>query len=198
MRIYLIRHAKDIDGYRGGWSQIGLSEKGLQQAYSISKLIYEHRDVMNIKRIISSDLKRAVQTAVEIGNKLQIKVELSSNWRETNNGKLAGMKNEEAEKLYPGLYYSSLGINEKYPEGESPKENYDRVKDSFYSLLEEISDFKSNILLVTHSGVINIIYHIINEINWSNSKPFFKTDYVGIHYIEYDKDILSFQENIFI
>ncbi|WP_263363193.1 phosphoglycerate mutase family protein [Ornithinibacillus gellani] len=44
MAIYLVRHGKDEDGYRGGWSQRGLVEEGIQQSKMLGKYLKEHQD----------------------------------------------------------------------------------------------------------------------------------------------------------
>ena len=89
----------------------------------------------NIQKIISSDLKRAKQTAEIINGELKLPIEYTEKLREMNNGKIAGMLNEEVEKLYPGLYYNTLAIDEKYPGGESPLDFYKRIKNSFYEII---------------------------------------------------------------
>jgi broad specificity phosphatase PhoE len=73
-----------------------------------------------------------------LAKKLNLHVQLSAAWRETNNGFLAGMPNSEAEEKYPGLYFSSLEMDEKYPGGESPIKNFKRIKHIFESLCNEI------------------------------------------------------------
>ena len=136
----------------------------------------------NIQKIISSDLKRAKQTAEIINGELKLPIEYTEKLREMNNGKIAGMLNEEVEKLYPGLYYNTLAIDEKYPGGESPLDFYKRIKNSFYEIINENTKL-DNILLVTHSGVINIIYHIIKNIEWTNKKKGFPSGNTSIHRI---------------
>ncbi len=51
--------------------------------------------------------------------------------REMNNGDLAGMLNDEALERYPGLFFSSLKMNEPYPNGESPNDFFMRIKKWF-------------------------------------------------------------------
>ncbi|MBP1917458.1 putative phosphoglycerate mutase [Lederbergia galactosidilyticus] len=96
MTIYLVRHGKDEEGFRGGWSKRGLIEEGFQQSKKLGDYLKEHELEFNIKRIISSDLRRAMETAKPIANRLQLPLEQSKDWRETNNGVLAGMPEYEA------------------------------------------------------------------------------------------------------
>lgn len=186
MAIYLVRHAQDDEEVRGGWSQLGLIEEGFQQAKQLGEYLKQHREEFNIKTLISSDLKRAVQTAHEIEKFLNLKAIYSSEWREMNNGLLAGMLNAEALEKYPNLFFNTLKMDESYPEGESPKEFYHRIKMVFGQIAECDAAKNQNMMVVTHSGVINIIYHLVNEIDWTNQSPkLSKISCTGIHKLEY-------------
>ncbi|GIP31978.1 hypothetical protein J2TS4_11880 [Paenibacillus sp. J2TS4] len=97
------------------------------------------------------------------------------------------MPNEIADEKYPGLYFSSLRIDEKYPGGESPIENFTRIKETFNKLcIDQINqNHNENVLVVTHGGVINIIYHIVKGIEWTNKNKFNPALNTSIHKIEY-------------
>lgn len=187
MAIYFVRHGQDEEGYRGGWSQRGLTDEGIRQAEKLGQYLNEHKHEFNIQRIICSDLQRACQTAAIIADKLSLPLIGSEEWRETNNGLLAGMPHALAEEKFPGLYFSSLRMDEKYPGGESPLENFQRIKDTFTKLCQdqESADHHENVLVVTHGGVINIIYHLIKDTAWTNKNPFFPAANTGLHRIEY-------------
>ena len=122
MAIYFVRHGKEEEGFRGGWSQKSLDDEGKRQAQILSEYLYENKERFNITRIISSNLNRAEETAFYIANKFEMKAELNQEWREHNNGIMAGISNEEAEIKFPGLYFNTLGMDERYPMGESPRE----------------------------------------------------------------------------
>ena len=47
-------------------------------------------------------------------------IEFNPEFREVNNGDLKNLTIEEFKSNYPGLYFSSLKMDEKYPNGESP------------------------------------------------------------------------------
>ncbi|MBU5427457.1 histidine phosphatase family protein [Tissierella pigra] len=187
MTIYFVRHGKEEEGFRGGWSQIGLSNEGKRQAKLLAEYLYRNKERFNITRIISSDLNRAKETAFYIAKKFEMKVELDQEWREHNNGIMAGMSNEEAETSFPGLYFNTLGMDERYLEGESPREFLNRIEKTFYNLVDEVSAQNEDILVVTHGGVINIIYHLVKEIEWTNKNKVFKAQNTSIHKIEVDK-----------
>ena len=180
MRIFFIRHGKDDGNYRGGWSNMPLIDEGKEQVKKLAKFLEETKDEYKIEKIISSDLLRTKQTTEIINEKLKVPVEYTEKLREMNNGKIAGMLNADVEKLYPGLYYNTLRIDEKYPGGESPIEFYNRITSDFEKIVNENKEYK-NIMLVTHSGVINIIYRYINNMEWSNKIKSIKISNASIY-----------------
>lgn len=180
MRIFFIRHGKDDGNYRGGWSNMPLIDEGKEQVKKLAKFLEETKDEYKIEKIISSDLLRTKQTTEIINEKLKVPVEYTEKLREMNNGKIAGMLNADVEKLYPGLYYNTLRIDEKYPGGESPIEFYNRITRDFEKIVNENKEYK-NIMLVTHSGVINIIYRYINNMEWSNKIKSIKISNASIY-----------------
>jgi broad specificity phosphatase PhoE len=196
MEIILVRHAKDEDGFRGGWSHRGLIEEGFEQSRLLGQYLKNNKALYNIETIISSDLNRALQTANEVAKDLNLSITKSIEWRETNNGELAGMPNSEAERKYPGLYFSSLRMDERYPGGESPIENYKRIKNTFNKLCEDIVHQKidSNVLVVTHGGVINIIYHILNKKEWTNKNKSYPITNTSLHRVVYKEGCWEFAE----
>ena len=169
MNIFLVRHGDDDEQYRGGWSSLPLTQLGIEKVKKLADFFSNEQEDIKIDRIISSDLKRAKMTADIINEKLNVKIKYDERLRENNNGILAGMLNEEAIKKFPNMYFSILEYDERIPEGESPKEFYERIKEAFFSIVNENNDVE-NLMLVTHAGVINIIYHIISNIEWSNKQ----------------------------
>lgn len=184
MKIIFVRHAKDDDRFRGGWSNIDLVPDGIKQAQKLAKHLKDNKSHYNISFILASDLLRTMTTAKIISSELELSVLKDSRLREINNGDLSGMLNEEALIKYPGLFFNTLHIDEPYPNGECPQEFYLRIKMWFDDFIAEYKNTNGNVLVVTHSGVINIIYHIINNIIWSNKSPTFKIFNCGIHILD--------------
>ncbi len=181
-----VRHGKDDNRYRGGWSNLDLIPEGIEQAKRLAKHIKDNNCDYNIKQIISSDLTRTMTTAHFIEDELGIPVQKDSRLRETNNGDLAGMLNETALEQYPGLFFSSLKMDEAYPNGESPKDFYLRIKNWFEDFCNNCDSARGNILVVTHAGVINVIYHLVNGIQWSNRGCVFKSNNCSINILNLD------------
>ena len=189
MNIYLVRHAKDDDRYRGGWSEVDLIEEGKEQAKKLAEFLYLKQEEFKITKIISSDLQRAVSTANEVAKNIDIKIELDKELREMNNGDLGGMLNKEALVKYPGMFFNTLKMNEKYPNGESPDDFYNRVKKWFDDVICKYKYSSENILIVTHGGVINIICHIVKGIEWTNKNKPFKTSNVAIYKLNCEENL---------
>lgn len=164
--IFLIRHGADDDTRLGGWSDTGLSPLGVEQAQKAGEAIAQ--GCFNVCRICSSDLPRARETAEIIAEKLGLPVTYVKAFRETNNGDLAGLKIEEAKERYPGLFWRSLEWEQAYPNGESPKRFFNRIKNAWKSLKQEEKERQGNTLLVTHGGVIDVILCLENGKTYTN------------------------------
>ena len=124
MRIIFARHGKDDERYRGGWSDLELLPSGVLQAQKMAEKLKS----CDITEIIASDLPRTMQTAGIAGDALGLPVHPEPRLREINNGKLSGMLNTDALREYPGVFFSTLGFDEPYPDGESPHAFFDRIK----------------------------------------------------------------------
>lgn len=192
MRIFFVRHGKDDGNYRGGWSDMPLVDEGKEQVKKLAEFLEGKKDEYKIEKIISSDLLRTKQTTEIINEKLKVPVEYTDKLREMNNGKIAGMLNADVEKLYPGLYYNTLRMDERYPEGESPIEFYSRITRDFEKIVDENKECK-NIMVVTHSGVINIIYRYINNMEWSNKIKSIKISNASIYSLIIDEKGRKFE-----
>lgn len=189
MNIYLVRHGDDDEKYRGGWSELPLIEEGIEKAKKLAEFLKDNEDV-KVDKIISSDLKRAKMTTEIINEKLNLDVCYDSSIRENNNGIFAGMLNEEAIKNYPNAFFSKLKYNERFPDGESPKEFFHRIREAFFRILKENNNVE-NLMIVTHAGVISIIYHIIEKKRWSNRQKSVKIPKTSITKIEKEKNELK-------
>ena len=165
MNIYIIRHGDDDERYRGGWSNLPLIEEGIKKCEKLADYMYSNN--IKIDRIVCSDLKRAKMTAQIIADKYGMDIIPVKRLRENNNGIFAGMLNSEAEENYPHCHFGELEYDEAFPGGESPKEFFERIKKDFFELIEENSDV-DNLVIVTHGGVISIVRHILNNMEWSN------------------------------
>lgn len=180
MNLLFVRHGKDSDQHRGGWSQLDLLPEGKREAKTLADYLVQHKEDYHFTKMITSDLKRAETTATILAETLQLPLEKESSLRETNNGDLAGMLNSEADQKFPRLYFRSLAMDEHYPNGESPREFYQRIKTWFQRFLQENNNSDETQIVVTHGGVINIIYHLVNQIEWTNKSNLFHVKHCSI------------------
>lgn len=181
MKTIFVRHGKDDDRYRGGWSNHDLIPEGIEQAKQLAQYIHNS---YRISKIISSDLPRALTTARYISEKIGVPIQTDIRLREMHNGDLAGMLNETALVQYPGLFFNTLDLDEAYPNGESPRRFFARTKNWFEEFKRQNAD--DTVLVVTHGGVINIVYHLVKGIEWSNKGPSFKISNCGVHVLDMD------------
>ena len=180
MNLLFVRHGKDSDQHRGGWSQLDLLPEGKREAKTLADYLVQHKEDYHFTKMITSDLKRTETTATILAEALQLPLEKESALRETNNGDLAGMLNSEADQKFPHLYFRSLAMDEHYPNGESPREFYQRIKTWFQRFLQENNNSDETQIVVTHGGVINIIYHLVNQIEWTNKSNLFHVKHCSI------------------
>ena len=166
--IYLMRHGADPSERYGGWSAYGLTEKGRAQVHRAKSNLCNK----GITQIYSSDLVRAKETAEIVAHALSLKITYLSQFRESNNGLLAGMLKTEAVEKYPGVYWNTLGWTETWPGGESPEQFFCRIQSAWYEFKKQVG--KRNVLLVSHGGVMNIILCLEKGIPYTNKETHFK------------------------
>ena len=174
--LYLIRHAMDDESYVGSWSNVEILES---EKNKVSKQGRYIKDNLNISKIYSSDIKRAYQTAEIIGEELNLEVQIDKNLREQNKGTLTGKLKSTLSKEEKNLLENQK-IDTVFPKGETLIDLYNRIK----KYLEEIEKYEDNSLIVTHRGVINMIYYILNEIPLDMNKKRFDVDHLSIHELD--------------
>lgn len=104
-----------------------------------------------IKKILSSDLRRASDTAAAISKELNLFIELHKNLREVDYGQLTGMKKSEARLAYPAYHNDSSFV---HPGGES----FDQLQERLSKFVREVKG--EEILIVTHAGCIRALFSI--------------------------------------
>lgn len=180
--LYFLRHALDDERYVGSWSDVEIL---ISEKEKIKEMGLYIRDNIPIKNIISSDIVRARQTAEIIGKELNLPVTLDKNLREQNKGILTGRLRES---LSPEEKYliEHQQIDTKYPNGETLLEVYRIIK----KYLDKINDYPSDSLIVTHRGVINMIYFILEDIPLDMDKKKFGVDHLSLHEYDINKKLI--------
>ncbi|MCX6729198.1 MAG: histidine phosphatase family protein [Candidatus Saccharibacteria bacterium] len=153
MKLILVRHGQTEENNQGiiiGQNPGKLSTEGIESAKKLAAVL-KTRDV---DYIVSSDLKRCVDTATILVNGRGLSVVFDERLREIDFGE------------YQGKPYSALiddygtDIDKKFPSGESNRQFITRVIDAVNEIYRKHRS--DTVLIVSHSGVISIVlaaYH---------------------------------------
>ena len=158
-RLVLIRHGEtewNRAGRMQGHLDIPLSHAGVEQALRLAdRLAGEEYDVL-----VSSDLRRALQTAEAIAARTFSSVVVDPRLRERNLGVLQGLTRDEAERGQAEVLrrYQSGEADFVIPEGESQRAFFTRVVGALTQLAHDNPGRR--ILVVSHGGVLDALYRI--------------------------------------
>lgn len=177
--IYLIRHGLDDERFIGGYSNVRLTEEGKNQITSSALWIKDN--IPKLNSIYTSDVARAYESATIISSILKLDIHATDELREQDKGLLNGMDKHLATIKYPD-YMDLFDVNVRYPSGESLKDLYERV----YLLLSKMEQYENN-LLVTHRGVINMLYYILNNDLLDMNKEKYNVTHASIHKLDLQK-----------
>jgi len=162
--LILVRHGQteaNLNHFLQGQSDGALNDTGKQQA---KKLAVNLKD-MKIDRILSSDMRRARNTAAAIAGFHELAVEENKILREWNCGKLDGLP---AEELHKALADSDLPLADFRPEdGETLRE----VRERAAAFLEEIEkDFEGlTVLVCSHGDFLRMLTSILQDIKFEEA-----------------------------
>lgn len=158
MKLVLIRHAEsDLNQQQVFYGQIdaALSEKGQWQAIKLSEnYMYDVPDIL-----ISSNMKRAIETARPLANNLALKMELCQDLREMDFGSWEGHQysyidrkwHEELRRFYTDP------ANACIPGGESIRQVEKRSIGKIREIINEYQEKDKVIGIVSHGIVIKLI-----------------------------------------
>ena len=160
-KIILIRHGQGENNLRdliGGWSDLSLTELGIQQALAVADRLSE--ELKEDYEVYSSDLVRAKQTAEIICERLGKTPRFAVELREHNPGIVSGMHVDEAKKLLREVSDPPLEWR-PFPEAESAGEFYARVS----GFMDKLVEREEYVIVVSHGGTIQ------NIIRWWVGSP---------------------------
>lgn len=98
------------------------------------------------------------------------------------------MVRSQAEREYPQYKESNITIDTRYPSGESLRDLYNRMQD----VIDYMDSLKDDTLIVTHRGIINMLYYILNDIPLDMDKKRFDVNHASLHV--YDKENKSIRK----
>jgi broad specificity phosphatase PhoE len=158
--IFLVRHGETEWNRKriiqGKKNNISLNKKGIRQANKLAAYF----NTKHIDYIISSPLKRALQTALIIAQRKNLEVIVDNGLSEIDYGRWSGKKSTEVSELFKSEWEKFINEPQKFafPEGESMMHFYKRVVKSFKAIPAD-----KDVLIVTHVNPIRMIFkHILN------------------------------------
>lgn len=155
MDLIIIRHGEseaDLLKVLEGRADFSLTQRGHLQAYGLSLWLKENAD-FNV--ILSSPLKRAKETASYISKAFKIKVNYLDQLMEWDNGLLAGLSIEEANRRFP----LKDGIRKPHDTSANTESliAFRARAEHFVSKLLDDYPEDAKICIVSHGGMITML-----------------------------------------
>ncbi|MEO0234855.1 MAG: histidine phosphatase family protein [candidate division WOR-3 bacterium] len=152
MFIYLVRHGEsegNRDNKFRGRVDFPLTEIGERQATELREFLKD----FEFERIISSPLKRSLQTAQPIADFKKIQIEKDESFNNINLGPWEGLTKEYVEKNFP-KEWEIWKKTPEYLDVDGMEKLDDVMERSLKRTKEIVENSKGNILIVTHRAVL--------------------------------------------
>jgi len=156
MYLYVIRHGQseaNIRGEYGGWEQVSLTEKGIEDAKNAGRLLHG----ITFDKVYASDLRRAIQTCE---NALPgVAYQQEPLLRELYTGSLEGMRVADAQKKYGDVHELARRITDFTPfGGETRQMELDRTQKFMHRM--EVCSENENVAAFCHAGTVCCILQL--------------------------------------
>ncbi|CAM2959315.1 histidine phosphatase family protein [Skermania piniformis] len=157
-QLVLLRHGQtewNAADRMQGQSDTDLTDLGRTQAKEAARLLASLEPLA----IVSSDLRRAVDTAAELAVSTGVSVELDPRLRETDLGDWQGLDHRQVDRDYPGARTAwRADPRIAPPGGECRVEVADRMLPVVADLLVQRPDWPGRVIvLVSHGGAISAL-----------------------------------------
>ena len=170
-RVLLIRHGQsegNAAGRFGGHTATPLSARGRKQAEATAEALVTEK----ITAIYSSDLSRAVETAMPLARLTNLDVEQASAFRERGVGVMEGLTFEEAAAAHPEQYAALIrrDFDHVLLGGESYRQMLERAVRQLDSAIEQHKG--GSICIFSHTGTICILaLHLMGALDAPELRP---------------------------
>jgi len=176
-----------------GQADFPLTDLGKEQAELLAKL-WQQQDVA-FDKAISSPLMRAEQTAIILNSYLKTDLSFDPIWMERDNGRLAGLKWEEAQDIFPLPPFTPL-YQPIAETGESLWELFLRASTALNNLMKYPP---GRYLIISHGGLLNMVMHAIvglpPQANFQGPRfRFSNTGFTSVYYLV-ERNIWNIQEH---
>ncbi len=175
MKLYIARHGQTPWNAMNkvcGLTDLELTDKGIEQAYELAKLVSEKK----IDIIITSPLKRAIQTGEIVSKVCKIPTVIDERIIEQNYGVYEGVDRKDKNYLAAKKHFAY-----KYPNGESMMQVAYRV----YGFIDNVKQKYAgkNVLVICHGGVCRVLNTYFNDVT---NDEFFHYSIENAQLAEYD------------
>ena len=155
MKLYFARHGETIWNVESkicGLTDIELTERGRRQAEALAEAVSGR----SIDLILSSPLKRALQTAETAAQRNGIPIQVEPRLIEQDYGIYEGV-----DRQNPDFLANKRCFAYRYPGGESMMQVAYRV----YGLIDELKEkyADKNVLLISHGGVCRVLHSYFQD-----------------------------------
>ena len=163
-RLIVLRHGETdynrLGKYQGS-TDTGLNELGVSQAAAVA----ERLKTVSFDRIVSSPLKRALQTAEIISRVHNLEIDICADFAERSMGLFEGLTREEIAENYPELdgWQVTRQFYASPPQGESLFDFSTRLERGISSLRQIAVE--QGLLLVCHGGVARSVHGILRRVS---------------------------------
>ncbi len=170
-RVLLVRHGQsegNAEGRFGGHTATPLSARGRRQAEATARALFEEK----ITAVYSSDLSRAVETAMPLARLTGLDVEQTEAFRERSVGVMEGLTFEEAAERHPEQYAALIRRDFEHvlSGGESYRQMLDRASVQLDRAIEHHPG--GRIVVFSHTGTICILaLHLMGALDAPELKP---------------------------
>ena len=157
MHLFLLRHGQtdaNAGGVLQGHQPTSLNAIGHVQAARLAARLLKTEPPLEV--LITSDLRRAMQTAEPIARALGLELVVDEMWRERGFGDLEGQTLGSLE-----IWRTASGTIDP-PGGESSAVFRHRVRQALASVADRFSTRRS-VAVVTHGGVIRAVLHLLGS-----------------------------------
>jgi len=156
LKLYLIRHGEtDLNkpGIFFGNKDVGLNQIGKKQSEELEKAM----DNIELDVIISSPLRRCIETAKGIASRKGLVINVIDELREMDFGLWEGYHYDDVARLYPDEWKKGMeDWRSMHPtNGECFKDFYSRVCNAIRTIIESYDG--KNVALITHVGCMRVI-----------------------------------------
>jgi broad specificity phosphatase PhoE len=152
--LFLARHGQtdwNVQRRWQGWADPPLNPTGRAQAAALGEVLAGKE----ITRVVSSDLRRALETAEIAGARLGVAVDVDPRLREVDVGEWSGLTSAEVEARYPEAFERRRSALTGWVEGEEHATMAERVVTALLEIAGLYSD--ERVLVVTHGGPVRVV-----------------------------------------